>query len=152
MNRTIQRSFQHFRHLVHEHGNKCSRLLANLLKRRRTHLYISKIKDPSQRMHHLPDQISTTFLNYYRDLYNIQKEARDAAETRGLNTIHTYLASAGLRQLTDPDRELLDAPIAPEEISIAIKKAQTGKSPGPDGLPLQYYKTFQSELLPKLHK
>ncbi|CAH2327977.1 Hypothetical predicted protein [Pelobates cultripes] len=93
MNRSIQRSFQHFRHLVHEHRNKCSRLLANLLKQRRTHLYINKIKDLSQRMHHLPDQITTTFLNYYRDLYNIRKEEQDTAETRGHNTILTDRAT-----------------------------------------------------------
>ncbi|CAH2253374.1 Hypothetical predicted protein [Pelobates cultripes] len=46
LNRSIQRSYQHFKHIIHEHGNKCGRLLANLLKQRKSQLYIPKIKGP----------------------------------------------------------------------------------------------------------
>lgn len=40
----------------------------------------------------------------------------------------------------------MDGPIVPKEFSLAIKQIQLGKSPGPDGFSIAYYKTF-SELL-----
>ncbi|CAH2300895.1 Hypothetical predicted protein [Pelobates cultripes] len=72
LNRAIQRSFQQFQHMVYEHGNKCGRLLATLLKKPRNHLYIPKIQNAAGRMCHLPDQISAAFTQYYEDLYNLR--------------------------------------------------------------------------------
>lgn len=37
-----------------------------------------------------------------------------------------------------------------EELEIAIKQMKPGKSPGPDGFTLQYYKLFTDVLSPKL--
>ncbi|CAH2295259.1 Hypothetical predicted protein, partial [Pelobates cultripes] len=73
LNRAIQRSYQHYRHIIHEHLDKCGRLLANLLKQRRSQLYNSKIKDAQQRLRHLPDQISTAFHIYYQDLCGLYR-------------------------------------------------------------------------------
>ncbi|CAH2274903.1 Hypothetical predicted protein [Pelobates cultripes] len=77
LNRTIQRSYQHYRYMIHEHGDKCGRLLANLLKQRRTQLYMPKIKNAQQQIRHLPDQIATEFQRYYQDLYHLRKETQD---------------------------------------------------------------------------
>lgn len=42
----------------------------------------------------------------------------------------------------------LDAPLTVEEIKIAIKSMQSGSSPGPDGLPIELYKTYADKLAP----
>lgn len=44
----------------------------------------------------------------------------------------------------------LDAPISVEEILKAIKMMQTGKTPGPDGIPVELYKMYAEQLAPKI--
>lgn len=44
----------------------------------------------------------------------------------------------------------LEQPLSIEELQTALKQMKTGKSPGPDGFTLQYYKCFFTVLSPKL--
>lgn len=41
-------------------------------------------------------------------------------------------------------------PITPEKVLKAIESFPTGKAPGPDGLPMEFYKTHGDLLAPKL--
>ncbi|KAF7647189.1 hypothetical protein LDENG_00176120, partial [Lucifuga dentata] len=45
----------------------------------------------------------------------------------------------------------LEKPISQEEIALAISSMQSGKSPGPDGFPVEFFKKFSSVLSPQLH-
>ena len=50
-----------------------------------------------------------------------------------------------------PDGKMrLDEPITKEEIDAAISSLQSGKSPGPDGFPAEFFKTFSSLLSSQL--
>lgn len=40
----------------------------------------------------------------------------------------------------------LDDPLSDKEFEKALGDMKVGKAPGPDGLPLQYYKTFKGVL------
>ncbi|CAH2221328.1 Hypothetical predicted protein [Pelobates cultripes] len=150
LNCSIQRSYQHFKHIIHEHGNKCGRLLANLLKQRKSLLYIPKIKGPRQQHLHLPDQIASAFLTYYQGLYHLRQDTPEGPHRHKLEEIQRYLDTARGTRLENADRENLETPISTEELALTIKKAKTGKAPGPYGFPLSYYKTFTTDLLPKL--
>lgn len=44
--------------------------------------------------------------------------------------------------------EGMEAPITDKELVMAIESSKLGKAPGPDGLNLAYYKTFQDVLTP----
>lgn len=44
----------------------------------------------------------------------------------------------------------LDGPLSREEVARAISALQTNKCPGPDGFPVEFYKTFSAKLLPML--
>lgn len=44
----------------------------------------------------------------------------------------------------------LDSPLSLEEVSNAIKAMQSNKAPGPDGFPIEFYKTFIGKMAPLL--
>ncbi|XP_059203363.1 uncharacterized protein LOC131982778 isoform X4 [Centropristis striata] len=46
--------------------------------------------------------------------------------------------------------EELERPITLIELEAAVKSLQSGKSPGPDGFPAEFYKTFWKQLAPHL--
>ena len=54
-------------------------------------------------------------------------------------------------KITQKDREMLYSPITLEEVKIAIKQMKLNKCPGLDGLNVEFYKKFETELLPSLH-
>jgi len=48
----------------------------------------------------------------------------------------------GLPSLKPEDRKTLDKLISYEELSEAVKQLSTGRAPGVDGLPAEFYKSF----------
>ena len=48
--------------------------------------------------------------------------------------------------------ESLNRPITPDEIETVIKKLLTHKRPGPDGFTGEFYRAFEGELTPILHR
>ena len=46
------------------------------------------------------------------------------------------------RKISNGERSSLDKPITKEELEFAVMKLQRGKSPGPDGIPAEFYQTF----------
>lgn len=46
--------------------------------------------------------------------------------------------------------EKLEAPLTQTEITLAISSMQSGKSPGPDGFPAEFFKRFSALLSPQL--
>ena len=69
-----------------------------------------------------------------------------------LEEIERFLDTYNLPKLNQDDIENLNQPIASTEIETAIKSMPSKKSPGPDGFPAEFYKTFTEELKPILHK
>ena len=63
----------------------------------------------------------------------------------------TFLEKYNLPKLNE-EAESLNRPITAEEIEAVIKKLPTHKSPGPDGFTGEFYKAFQEELTPILHR
>lgn len=61
-----------------------------------------------------------------------------------------YLQDLDLPRAAKKEMEHLEAPISQEEVDRAIKNTALGKSPGPDGYSILYYKRFSKFLIPKL--
>ncbi len=54
--------------------------------------------------------------------------------------------------LDQDDINALEEPLTQAEIERAIKTSKSGKSPGPDGCPIKFYKAFSVKLVPLLCK
>uniref|UniRef100_A0A8C5MTX1 Endonuclease/exonuclease/phosphatase domain-containing protein n=1 Tax=Leptobrachium leishanense TaxID=445787 RepID=A0A8C5MTX1_9ANUR len=127
--------------------NKPGRFLARVLRDRRIKSYISKIRTSEDTLATDPTMISGEFLRFFSDLYHT-----DGADTTPsqLERIDAYLTKTISRPLGLSERKSLSAAISAEETMEALKSSKNGKSPGPDGLPIEYYKKNSGILLPKL--
>lgn len=59
-----------------------------------------------------------------------------------VDRMNHYLEQSGVPQLQPSDLLSLNAPITEEELMMTFKTLPTYKSPGPDGLLYEYYKSF----------
>ena len=63
-----------------------------------------------------------------------------------------FLEKYNLPKLSEEEAESLDRHITPDEIETVIKKLPTLKSPRPDGFTGEFYKEFNEEITPILHR
>lgn len=62
--------------------------------------------------------------------------------------LSTYLDTVEFPTLTIEAAQRLDGPITLKEVQVAMKSLQVGKTPGPDGLPTEFYKTNLEVIAP----
>uniref|UniRef100_A0A8C5LT01 Reverse transcriptase domain-containing protein n=1 Tax=Leptobrachium leishanense TaxID=445787 RepID=A0A8C5LT01_9ANUR len=127
--------------------NKPGRLLARILRKRQSATYISRLKLPDGNLTSRPDLILDEFQRFYSNLYDLDRSSNLEPSREA---IETYLTdkTTGTLALTMASR--LDDPITGEEVASVLKGLKNGKSPGPDGLPAEYYRTFTPTLMPHL--
>ena len=82
--------------------------------------------------------------NYYEKIY--------AKKCENLDETDKFLEKYNLPKLNEEEAENLNRPITAEEIEAVIKKLLTQKSPGPDGFIGEFYRAFNGELTPILHR
>ena len=49
-------------------------------------------------------------------------------------------------KITQEQKQKLDAPVTQEEVRVAIFQMQTGKSPGLDGIPIEFYQEYWEQI------
>uniref|UniRef100_A0A8C5LYI8 Reverse transcriptase domain-containing protein n=1 Tax=Leptobrachium leishanense TaxID=445787 RepID=A0A8C5LYI8_9ANUR len=152
MNTLHHRTCLQTKAFFHTHGDKSGRLLARMIAKKRAATYIACVRDRKGRPQYMPPQIMTALRDYYKQLYSLPGPQTDKTRQTLLEQIQTYHSKHTTRKLSEIDAALLEEPITEGELSIALKSSQTGKSPGPDGLPLRYYKTFRTVLVPHFLK
>ena len=64
----------------------------------------------------------------------------------------SFLDNLDLPSLTTDESTLLDQPITPEEVIKSLHSMPNNKSPGPDGLPAEFYKHFWDILSPLFNR
>ncbi len=91
----------------------------------------------------LTDQkcINDTFHCFYCDLYSSNSKCEPTSYTYFLSTLN-------LPHLSESDSESLARPLSLIELESSIKVMSKGKSPGLDGIPVEFYLTFWSDLGP----
>lgn len=125
-------------------GPRATRLLAKRLKKQQADKTIHKIRDiVTNQLTYEPKEIETNFMNYYKNLYSQPPSATTEQMRAFLDTLD--LPAIGKKQ-----NDFLTSPITTSEIEKAISRLKANKSPGSDGLPPEWYKTFGEQLLPLL--
>ncbi|XP_077340933.1 uncharacterized protein LOC143986462 [Lithobates pipiens] len=143
LNLNVKKKFILSQKLFYEQGNKCGRFLAQALRKQRNNNVIHHLRSSSGELITHNRDIAKEFEKYYSSLYNLQNSAPDSD-----NMISSFLSQFAPDKISSEASESLDSPISPVEWNLALKSLKPGKSPGPDGLPALYYKTF-SDLLRK---
>uniref|UniRef100_A0A803J2H9 Reverse transcriptase domain-containing protein n=1 Tax=Xenopus tropicalis TaxID=8364 RepID=A0A803J2H9_XENTR len=127
----------------YEKGDKCGKLLA-ILAREPTHITsIPRLISSRGQEVLRQDQITAEFAHYYSTLY-------DSKINYPPETLTQYLSETPIPTLSQVEAEVLNREINLEEVTKAIDSFPNGKSPGPDGLPIEWYKTNKDIVAPQL--
>ena len=106
-----------------------------------------------------PAKIAKAVADYFQGVY-WGHQRTDPATGRLVDTGRRFKPTDGhlpafLRDLDVLDEEgkaQLDGNVNEEEVEVSVAAGSTGKSPGPDGLPYEFYQTFTAFLTPILTK
>ncbi len=107
-----------------------SHLLALRLKECESKAYISAIKSSDDQVTTNPVAINDIFKGFYTNLYKAETDFDEPI-------CKQYLDKLELPRISQIYKESLEAPLSLEELH-SLKSLQKGKSPGLDGLPLNY--------------
>ena len=113
-----------------EEGEKSTKYFHNLEKRNGKDKAWDKILDKHGNILYGTENLQKVQVEFYKDLYNSQN--LDGNDGYFLDNINT--------RLSERSKNSLDAIITKEEMSKAVKKMQNNKSPGEDGIPVEFYK------------
>lgn len=85
--------------------------------------------------------INDHFKSFYSKLYASNL-------TPDHNQFGTFFAKLNTLTIDSDVREELEQNLKPEEIITAIMSLQSGKTPGPDGFPTEFYKRLKDKVAP----
>lgn len=139
------RCFDYKKYLVKAHAecDKSGSLLAWLANPTPRGTPILALKTREGHLVYTQREINARFLDYYEDLYK-----SSLGVTGG--DIDTFLTAVTLPQIDDDQVEQLGQDITLGEIRSAVKHMARNKTPGIDGLPVEFYSTYIDELAPRL--
>ena len=120
----------------YEYGEKSNKYFLNLENYKKKSSCIRKLVVENDECTTDPKQIMSEIHNFYANLYHT-----DSRERGGLS-IDEYLRNINTNMLTDEQRELLDNKITTSEYFEALKSFQKNKTPGNDGLTVEFYLGF----------
>lgn len=126
----------------YESGEKTGRLLARQLMEQNSAHIIPAVRAGGSLITSSKG-INDVFRDFYENLYRSSGIMNESSAKE-------FFSGINLRTLSSDQVALLDAPITQEEVKIAISSMNKGKSPGSDGLPVEYYKEYTDIITPIL--
>ena len=124
----------------YDQGEKAGKLLAWRIKKIQAERAINCIKSSSGTMTMDLLEINNTFRDFYESIYTSECTRDKTAQSIFLEQLH-------FRTISNDDKIVLDSPLTIKELYEAIGEVNSGKAPGPDGLPIEFYKTFKKQLV-----
>ena len=126
----------------YEEGEKCTKYFLNLEKRNYNAKCITKLISHENQVVTDQNGILEEESNFYRTLYtSVKPDVYDP-------DIQEFLGSeiGEINSLSDEDKHNLDEQISETELLACLKSCQNGKSPGLDGIPVDFYKVFWNDI------
>ena len=120
-----------------EEGEKPSRFFFRLEQKRAVKNSFESLLDENGVEKTSLSDIELILVNFYKDLYT-----KDSLDMQ----IQTELIDDLELSLTDLERDKCEGLFTNKELLTALKGLQTGKSPGSDGLPTEFYLAFWDDL------
>ncbi|GFS20241.1 LINE-1 reverse transcriptase homolog [Elysia marginata] len=120
-----------------EEGEKCSKFFLSLEKSRSSGNIIHSITKENGDEVTLEREVLREIRKYYETLY---KENTDQKEI--IQRCKNFTQNLNIPQLNEDQKDATEAEFTEEEISVALKSMKNGSAPGPDGIPVEFYKTF----------
>ncbi len=122
----------------YEEGEKCSQYFLNLEKRNYNAKCITRLITSEGSMANNDQDILEEEKKFYEKLYHasnepVSDEKLDQFLGRSVNSVP---------RLNEDDKTLLDKEITEQELLGIIKSCPNGKTPGLDGIPIEFYKVF----------
>ena len=124
-----------------EEGERASPFFTERLKATSTRKSIPSLKDSDGASTSDPERMEQIAVDFYGTLYTSQET--DAAAQR-------TLLEAVTTTIPDEECQRMDQDLSLDEIERSIDSMENRSSPGSDGLPYEFYKTFKDELAPVL--
>ena len=129
-----------------EEGERSSKFFHSLEKRNGKNKNWDKVLDSEGNLVFGTNNVQKRQVHFYKDLYTSQP-LQNGDTGFFLDNIDS--------QLTQTSKQYMDSVVAKDEISKAIKKMTNNKSPGEDGIPVEFYKVYwnviSDDLLEVLH-
>ena len=119
----------------HEHGEKNSKYFLNLEKRNNIKNHIRKLFG-SGAISTDPFEILNTERRFYEKLYSKQNTNVNSEEA------NSFLNNPNLLRLTEELSESCEGEITLKECQTILTSFKTGKTPGNDGIPVEFYRVF----------
>lgn len=145
INKKTQFCIQQLKYDQFHLSNKAGKYLANMLQYKKDKSLIPSILDTSGKTTQDPQEINNSFRHFYSSLYTNGTQPLQSE-------IDSFLNNLDLPSLTTEQANFLEQSITPEELIKALQSMQNNKSPGPDGLPAEFYKHFWDILSPTFNK
>ena len=124
-----------------EEGEKCTKYFCNLENRSWQKKTISRVQDSQGNITSDPDKILSEIQSFYSKLYTFT--GWDGISD---NVNETLFDKIDIPRLSDEEKQFLENPITKQEIFDVIKSMKLNKTPGFDGLPIEFYVVFWPDI------
>ena len=131
------------RQKYYEQGEAARRFLAQRVKQQFNRTLITSVENENGTLVTNRGEINESFKTFYQKLYTSQGGMEQ-------EEIDRFLSQVDLPTLSEEKLKEIGGDITLEEVQQAIRKISSGKAPGNDGLPIDFYKEFIDLLAPRL--
>ena len=119
----------------HEHGEKSTKYFLNLEKRNHVKKHMRKLRI-SGLITTDPFNILSEQKRFYQELYTSQNDTDNSQSTV------SFLSNLDIPLLTEEQKLSCEGIISPDECAALLESFQNNKTPGNDGIPVEFYKKF----------
>lgn len=126
-----------------QHGERCSKYFLGLEKRRFKRKSIQALVTESGEVISGNEEVLEEERLFYEKLYT-----GSVPNSLPINTKTLCLRDANIPKLSEKQSDSLDRPLSGAELLLALRNMKKGKSPGSDGLTVEFYQAFWGGLSP----